>query len=281
MSNLKIALGQLLVEGGEPQRNFDRAKELISDASDNQCDIILLPECLDFGWTHPSSIDNAKPIPGEYSDLMCNYAKEKNIFICCGLSEKDEKLGKNFNSALLIDNNGNIVLKYRKINVLKNAFEFYGIGQKLEVVDTKFGKIGVNICSDNYIDAIDIGIALGRMGAEIILSPSSWTVDHTITEKDDPYKKKWLNQYLSLSKVFDIPVISTTSVGYIVGGPYEGKKMVGCSLATDKNGLITKGDFNEFASDLKIIEVKTKISNLKGTEIGPLIYEEGFLKWKS
>ena len=29
-------------------------------------------------------------------------------------------------------------------------------------------------------------------------------------------------------------------------------------------------------SDLKIIEVKTKISNLKGTEIGPLIYEEGF-----
>ena len=62
------------------------------------------------------------------------------------------------------------------------------------------------------------------MGAEIILSPSSWTVDHTITEKDDPYKKKWLNQYLSLSKVFDIPVISTTSVGYIVGGPYEGKK---------------------------------------------------------
>ena len=63
-------------------------------------------------------------------------------------------------------------------------------------------------------------------------------VFHPILITTRSYKKKWLNQYLSLSKVFDIPVISTTSVGYIVGGPYEGKKMVGCSLATDKNKII-------------------------------------------
>ena len=32
MKNIKIGLGQLLIEGGEPDRNFSRAKDLIIDA---------------------------------------------------------------------------------------------------------------------------------------------------------------------------------------------------------------------------------------------------------
>ena len=251
MSNIKIGLGQLLVEGGEPERNLNRAIDLIKDAKKNNCNLILLPECLDFGWTHPSSIKNAKAIPGEFSDILCDEAKKNKIYICAGLSEKDLKDNKNYNSAILIDSKGNILSKYRKINVLEKAFDFYEIGNKLEVIETEFGKIGINICSDNYHDAIDIGLVLGRMGAEIILSPSSWTVEYSVTEEMDPYKNKWIDQFLKISKIFEIPVISTTSVGYIVGGPYEGKKMVGCSIATDKNGLLTEGDFNEFASDLK------------------------------
>ena len=38
--------------------------------------------------------------------------------------------------------------------------------------------------------------------------------------------------------------------------------MVGCSIATDKNGLITQGDFNEFASDIKYIIVELKDNKL-------------------
>ena len=87
--------------------------------------------------------------------------------------------------------------------------------------ETKFGKIGLNICSDNYVDAIDIGIVLGRMGSDFILSPSSWTVDYEISENHDPYNDKWTKPLGFISKKFNIPVISTTSVGYIVGGPFE------------------------------------------------------------
>ena len=49
--------------------------------------------------------------------------------------------------------------------------------------------------------------------------------------------------------------------------------MVGCSIATDKNGLLTQGDFNEFASDLKIVEVEIKNNGIKGTQIGKKIYK--------
>ena len=56
--------------------------------------------------------------------------------------------------------------------------------------------------------------------------------------------------------------------------------MVGCSIATDKGKLIAQGEINEFASDIKYIEVELVDNNLKGTLIGPKIYNEGFLEWK-
>ena len=132
--------------------------------------------------------------------------KQKNdIYICAGLTEKDNANNKNYNSAILIDKQGNILTKYRKINVLEQALNFMRLN-KLEVIDTEFGKIGINICSDNYHDSIDIGYVLCRMGAEIILSPSSWTVDYNITEEMDPYKNKWIDQFLKISKIFEIPL---------------------------------------------------------------------------
>ncbi len=280
MKKIKVALGQLLVEGGEPYRNLNRANELVISAAKEGSDLILLPECLDFGWTHPSGILEARTIEGEFSDLLCKYAKENEINICAGLTEKDNKTDKNYNSAVFIDRTGVILNKYRKINILEKAFKFYEVGQKLEVIDTEFGKVGINICSDNYHDAIDIGLVLGRMGAEIILCPSSWTVDYSVTEEVDPYKDKWTGQFEKISKIFGIPVISTTSVGYIVGGPYEGKKMVGCSVATNKDGIITRGQFNEFSSDLVYVNVDVENNGIKGTQVGTKIFNEGFLNWK-
>ena len=205
------------------------------------------------------------------------YGKKYKIFVCAGLTEKDNSNNKNYNSAILINDNGQIILKHRKINVLKEAFEFYEVGNKLEVKETKFGKIGLNICSDNYVDAIDIGIVLGRMGSDFILSPSSWTVDYEISENHDPYSDKWTKPLGFISKKFNIPVISTTSVGYIVGGPFEGRKMIGCSIAIDKDGNVFKGDFNEFANDIKFIDISINEKKIKGTEIGPIIYKKNFL----
>jgi predicted amidohydrolase len=86
----------------------------------------------------------------------------------------------------LIDREGNIIGKHRKINLLTVEFPYYEIGQSLHVCDTEFGKIGLNICADNYNDALHIGHALACMGAQLILAPSSWTVDFSITEAKIP-----------------------------------------------------------------------------------------------
>lgn len=262
---MKIGMAQLLVEGGEPERNLERAEKLVRQAAHEGCDLVLLPETLDLAWTHPSAYTEAQPIPGRYSDFFCALARELNLWICCGLTEQQP--GKRYNTALLIDSGGNIALKYHKINLLEVEFPFYEVGQHVAVADTPFGKIGLNICADNYYDSgLHNAHLLARMGAQLILAPSSWTVDHSITEETDPYHEKWVKPLRHIAELYQIPVISVTSVGYIVGGPYEGKKMVGCSLAVDENGILAQGEFNEFAGDLKTVEVTLKPAARKGVQ---------------
>ena len=265
---MKIGMAQLLVEGGEPERNLQRAEKLIRDAAFQKCDLVLLPETLDLAWTHPSAFTEAEPIPGKFSDFFCRLAAELNIWLCVGLTEKEKE--KRFNAAVLINNEGKIIHVYRKINLLEVEFPFYQIGKAISVVETPFGNIGINICADNYIYSIHNAHMLARMEAQIILSPSSWTVDHFITEEADPYKDKWIKPLTEIAKLYDIPFVSVTSVGYIVGGPYEGKKMIGCSLAVNKEGIIAQGEFNEFAGDLKVVDVPLKSLKWKGTQFDEL-----------
>ena len=273
MKKLKIGMAQLLVEGTEPERNFARAEILVKKAKQENCDLVQLPETIDFAWTHPDAINQAQPIPGIYSDVFCRMAREQQIFICVGLTEKRGE--KRFNTAVLVDDTGAIILSYSKINLLEVEFPFYEIGTTLNVVDTKLGRIGINICADNYAESTHIGKTLACMGADIILSPASWTVDYSITEADDPYREKWIKPLTNIARLYDVTVVSATSVGYIVGGPYEGKKMVGCSLAVNKNGIIAQGQFNEFAGQLVCFETELKTEKLKGTQIGKRVREMG------
>ena len=270
---MRIGMAQLLVEGGEPERNLERAAILIRQAKAENCDLVLLPETLDLAWTHPSALTEAQPIPGSFSDFFCRIAAELGIWLCLGLTER--RGAETYNAALLIDDKGAIIHVYHKINLLEVEFPFYQTGSALSVVKTPFGNIGINICADNYIGSIHNAHMLARMGAQLILSPSSWTVDHFITEEMDPYRDKWIRPLQEITSLYEIPFVSVTSVGYIVGGPYEGKKMIGCSLAVDKDGIIAQGEFNEFAGDMKVVDVPIKPQKWKGTQFDQMIKSKG------
>jgi predicted amidohydrolase len=271
---VRIGMCQLLVEGGEPERNLERAASMVRNAARAGCQIALLPEALDLGWTHPSAKSEAAPIPGERSDLFCDLAREYGIHICCGLTEQDG--ADVYNTAILVDDRGKIILVYRKINELTVGHEFYSVGRTLSVVKTAFGLVGVNICSDNYYDAMEIGHVLGRMGAQLILSPSAWTVDYSYTEQLNPYGQKWFKPIHTLASLYDMMFVTTTSVGVIVGGPYEGKKMVGCSLAVNRDGICKQGSYNEFASELVVVDLTMPQPHEKGTAIADMLRRKGY-----
>lgn len=263
---LRVGMGQMLVEGGEPDRNLGRAARMIAEAGRRGCALVLLPECLDLGWTHPSATRLAEPIPGPRVEVLRALAAEHRVYVCAGLTERAG--ARIHNAAVLLDPSGDLLLHHRKINVLAEALDLYAVGDRLGVVDTPLGRIGLDICSDNYRDALEIGGVLGRMGAQILLSPSSWTVDYDTPMHRDPYGEKWKGPYLALARTFGMVVLGTTAVGYLVGGPFEGRKMVGASLAVGPEGVIAEGPRNELAGELVVVDVPVPVPNRRGTEIG-------------
>ena len=62
-----------------------------------------------------------------------------------------------------------------------------------------------------------------------------------------------------------------------IPGPYKGKKMVGCSLLVDKNGIITKGKYNEFAGELITSDINVPQRKEEGTAIGEMLKKERIL----
>lgn len=261
---LRIGMAQMLVRGGRPDENLARAVGMIERAAAQDCRVVVLPECLDFGWTDPSARDDAQPIPGRHSDRLAQAARACEIWVACGLAERDgERL---YNSAVLVSPDGEIVLKHRKINELALAHDLYSLGTEIAAADTELGRVGVAICADNYPDSPEIGGALGRMGCRLLLSPCAWAVDADHDNAAKPYGEIWREAYQALTTRFKMTVIAVSSVGAITVGPWQGRKCVGCSLAYGPGGVVlAEGPADEEA----LLVVEANVAD-DGSAVSPL-----------
>jgi len=272
---IKIAMGQMLVEGGRPDNNLARALCMIRKAAEREHDIIVLPECIDIGWTYPDAPVLAREIPGERSAFLCKAARENSIFIAAGLTERaDEKI---FNSAVFISPRGDILLKHRKINILDIAQDIYNVGTSLSVVETEVGNIGLDICADNFPDSYALGHTLARMGCDIILSPSSWAIPPDYRSSENPCQM-WEDSYTRLAYLFEIPIIGVSNTGIISAGVWKNYHCIGNSLAVSKEGIIiAQGERTYEKESLISVDVEISSEKKRGTDISPMLKKKGFL----
>lgn len=273
--SFKLAMAQMLVEGGHPERNLARAKDRIREAASQGCSIVVLPECLDLGWTHPSARQLAKTIPGPVSDSLCESALGLGLYVVAGLTERFHS--RIYNAAILVSPSGEILLKHRKINVLDIAQDLYSIGDRLSVAETELGTLAVNICADNFPSSLAIGHCLARMGAQVLLSPSAWAVDADHDNEKDPYGGMWREAYTLLATLYDITVVGLSNVGPISAGPWEGRKCIGCSMAIGPGGeVLAQAPYGEDADVLEVLEIAPKEPVAKGTHLAGELRKKGY-----
>jgi predicted amidohydrolase len=274
-SKFKLAMGQMLVEGGEAKANLNRATRMIENAAENGCSVIVLPECMDLGWANSATCDLAQPIPGPSSDILCQAARDSKIHIVAGLTERaDERI---YDTALLISPGGQILVKHRKINILTDVEGMYSVGDRLAVAATPLGTIGVDICADNFPDSLALGHALARMGAQILLSPCSWAVKAEHDNKEDPYGSLWMGSYTALAKLYDITIVGVSNVGWINAGAWKGRKCIGCSLAVGPQGqVLAQGPYGETAESLMTVPIEPLRRPSRGTEIAQMLKSKGY-----
>jgi predicted amidohydrolase len=177
----KLALCQMQVVE-DKNDNVAHALDMIKKAA-QKADIIILPEM----WNCPYQTE-LFPLYAEQMDnsptlnAISNAAKREGTYILAGsIPEKYE--GKTYNSSFFINPEGEIIGVHRKIHLfdidVPDAISFkesltLAAGNKVTVVDTELGKIGICICYDIRFPELLRLMALE--GAELIVVPGAFNM---------------------------------------------------------------------------------------------------------
>lgn len=116
-------------------------------------------------------VDLGEPLHGPYIRKARALADDLSIYLVMGFLEKKDDLL--FNSAVLIDPEGNIAGLYRKTHFAQGYTinpSCYQPGNEYPVFDTPFGKVGMMICYDRQLP--EPARILALKGARILLAPS-------------------------------------------------------------------------------------------------------------
>jgi predicted amidohydrolase len=266
LRNYKLAMIQMKVDAGDLEANLNRAWRKIAVASANGAKIALLPEAMDLGWTDPSAREKAYEIPdGMTCRKLREAAVEHDIYVCAGIIEK---AGANtFNAAVIINPSGEVILHHRKIHELDIAHDLYDLGDRLNVVRSPLGTLGLYICADATAPENALSTSLGLLGADIILSPCAWAVPPDFDNEVTPYGDTWRNVYEPASSRFEMWVIGVSNVGKIEAGPWKDWNCIGSSLVFGPDGSeVLQAPFGAAADTIIYVDVKLKDRPAWGTK---------------
>ncbi len=142
----KVALLPLKTHPRFPEENRRRLENKIREIERERADLILLPECTLTGYVY--ELEDLKkfgePLTGSTFSFMSRMAKRLAAYICFGIVERSGE--KFYDTGILIDRNGEIVLVQRKLSEKPP----YSKGQEIVVKETELGKISCLICGDLF-----------------------------------------------------------------------------------------------------------------------------------
>ena len=245
---VRIAIAQIFCLDGDRSGNFRRIENAMIKSKEANADIICLPEMAILGWVNPDAHERAHPIPGADTDRLAALAAQYGLYVAVGLGEKEgDRL---YDAAVLIDNTGKILLKHRKQNILSELMDPpYTPGVGVQAVDTPFGRIGMMICADTFLE--DLVAEMAELQPDLLLIPYGWA-EHE--DRWPEHGKELEKVVVNTGKKVKANVVGTDLVGEISKGPWAGYVYGGQSLAVDANGkvLIKLADRD---SDLQVIEI--------------------------
>lgn len=255
METFKLAMVQMRVDGGQPDLNLSRAERHVIEAARAGARVVLLPEALNLGWTDPSAVSEAEPIPGGRScSRLAALAQSLSVYVCAGLVESEG--ARVFNSAVLIGPEGRVLLHHRKIYELGIAHPVYALGTRLATVTTPLATFGLMICADAFAPGLVLSRSLAYMGADVILSPCAWAVPADRDPQREPYGQLWRDSYGPVARDYKLWIAGASNVGPLRSGPWAGRKCIGCSLLVGPDGReVLMGPYGEEAETILYAEI--------------------------
>lgn len=172
---MKIALAQVAspLEEPEPDR-IARVGELL--ASIDEVDLVVLPELWACGYfAFDRYRDSAQRLDGPLVQQVAGWARRRHTPVQLGSLVEDGGDGRLYNTALLLDADGQVVLEYRKIHVFgyqSLEAQLLTPGDRADVQPTEFARVGMTTCYDLRFP--ELYRILVEKGAEFLLVPAAW-----------------------------------------------------------------------------------------------------------
>lgn len=216
MRKVTVAATQMAC-GQDIEENIRRAVSLVRRAASQGAQIILLQELFETVYfcqkEKPEYYALAQDAAGTRTlEHFCKLAKELQVVLPLSFFEK--KNNARYNSVAIIDADGTILGIYRKSHIpdgpgYEEKFYFSPGDTGFKVWETKYGRIGVGICWDQWFPEAARCMAL--MGAELLFYPTaigSEPEDEKIDSRDH-----WQTCMLGHAAANLVPVIASNRIG--------------------------------------------------------------------
>src|SRR5580704_10560311 len=179
MSN-KFTVGLVQMRStADPEENLARAAAKIRDAASRGAQIICLPELFRSQYfcreEKADLFALAESVPGPTTDALAAVARERRVVLIVSVFERRGP-GVYHNSAAIIDADGSLAGRYRKMHIPEDPLyfeKFYFTPGDLGFPSfpTRYGRVGVQICWDQWYP--EGARLMSLSGAQILFYPTS------------------------------------------------------------------------------------------------------------
>ncbi len=238
MRKVTLAATQMAC-GRDRAGSLDRAEKLIRQAAAQGANIILIEELFETPYfcqdQRPEYFEWARPVEGneglaKFQDL----ARELNVVLPFSFFERDNQAY--FNSVAIVDAGGEMLGVYRKTHIpdgvgYQEKYYFNPGDTGFRIWDTKFGKIGVGICWDQWFPETARCLVLG--GAEVLLYPTAIGTEPQFPDWDS--RDHWQRAMQGHAACNMVPLVAANRIGLEKGENSE-MNFYGSSFIADETG---------------------------------------------
>jgi nitrilase len=163
-SLLRVAAVQIAPDLETPGGTVSKVLTAIGEAAERGARLVVFPETFVpwypyFSFVHPPVVtgaehvrlyENAVVVPGPVTEAVAALAERHRLVVALGINERDH--GSLYNTQLIFDADGALVLKRRKITPTFHERMIWGQGDGsgLTAVNTAVGRIGALACWEHY-----------------------------------------------------------------------------------------------------------------------------------
>lgn len=185
----------------------------------------------------------AEPIPGPSTEFFGQLARQYKVVIVTSLFERRAP-GLYHNTAVVLESDGSIAGRYRKMHIPDDPayyekFYFTPGDLGFEPIDTSVGRLGVQVCWDQWYPEGARLMAL--RGAELLIYPTAIGYESTDTpDEQQRQREAWTIVQRGHAVSNGLPVVAVNRVGHEPdpSGQTHGINFWGSSFACGPQGEI-------------------------------------------